>query len=99
MLRDFQAFHLSKDVHQLCKALKLSRYAQDQVLRASMSVALNLAEGSAKRTEPERRRYYNIALASLRECEAIMELEDVTEVELRSKLDHLGAILFKLSRI
>ncbi len=98
MLRDFRAFQLAKEFHWACKALKVSRYLQDQLLRASSSVALNMAEGSAKRTEPEQRRYYNIAMGSLRECEAILELEKIEEHGLLEKADQLGAMLFTLSR-
>jgi four helix bundle protein len=89
---------MAKEFHWACRDAKIARYHQDQLLRASSSVALNLAEGSAKRTELEQRRYYNIALASLRECEAILELERVESPELRKSVDGLGAILFTLSR-
>ena len=98
MLRDFRAFQLAKEFHWACKDLKVSRYLQDQLLRASSSVALNIAEGSAKRTEPEQRRFYKIALASLRECEAIVEIERIEVPEILKKADQLGAILFTLSR-
>jgi four helix bundle protein len=98
MLEDFRAFRFAKEFHWACKDLKVSRYLQDQLLRASSSVVLNLAEGSAKRTAPEQRRFYNIALASLRECEAILGLEKIEDSDLLKKMDQLGAILFTLGR-
>lgn len=98
MLKDFKAFQFAKEFHWTCKTLKISRYLQDQLLRASSSVVLNLAEGSGKQTPLEQRRFYGIALGSLRECEAILELEQVTTPELQQQLNQLGAILFKLSR-
>src|SRR5438045_3457983 len=98
MLKDFHAFQLAKEFHWSCKRLRISRFLQDQILRASSSVALNIAEGSGKRTAQEQRRYYGIALGSLRECEAILELEQVSDPNLMLTLDRLGAILFTLCR-
>ncbi len=98
MLKDFRAFQFAKEFHWSCKNLKVSKYLQDQLLGASSSVVLNLAEGSGKRTAAEQRRFYGIALGSLRECEAILELERIDQIALRQTLDQLGAILFKLSR-
>jgi four helix bundle protein len=99
MLRDFHAFQLAKEFHWACKTLKGSRYLQDQLLRASASIALNTAEGSGKRTPQDQRRFYGIALGSLRECEAILELEKIDKPDLLKLVDRLGAILFTLSRI
>jgi four helix bundle protein len=98
MLRDFQAFQLAKEFHWGCKNLRISRFLQDQLLRASASVALNTAEGSGKRTAQDQRRFYSIALGSLRECEAILELEKINNPELFRILDRLGAVLFTLCR-
>ena len=93
MLKDFHAFQIAKQIHFGCKILKLSDFLKDQLFRASSSVALNLAEGSGKRTEKDQQRFYSMALGSLRECEAIMELENVNDTKLR-----LGAILFALCK-
>jgi four helix bundle protein len=97
MLRDFQAYQIAKGLHHSCKGLRVAGYHQDQLLRASSSVVLNLAEGSAKRSPLEQRRFYGIALASLRECEAILDMEEISDPTLLSKLDSLGAILYTLS--
>ncbi len=37
------------------------RHARDQWLRASQSIPLNIAEGNGKTSEPDRRRYFEIA--------------------------------------
>jgi four helix bundle protein len=60
---------------------------------------MNLAEGSGKVSPKEQRRYYSISLGSLRECQAIFELEKVEDTEVRAMADQLGAMLFKLCRI
>jgi len=51
-----------------------SRHARDQLLRASQSIPLNIAEGNGKATEADRRRFFEIARGSTLECAAI---EDV----------------------
>ncbi len=71
---------------------------QEQLMRASASVALNVAEGSGKHSLSDQRRYYGIALGSLRECEAILDLEGMNSARLVKIMDQLGAILFTLCR-
>jgi hypothetical protein len=48
---------------------------KDQWARASSSVALNLNEGWGRRTKKDRERFFQIALGSIRECQAINDLE------------------------
>ena len=67
-------------------------------MRATSSVALNLREGSAKPSPKERRRFYLIAFASLREVQAIADLEPALTVTLVSPADQLAAILYRLTR-
>jgi len=58
----------------LCSRLKgMNRHARDQLLRASQSVPLNIAEGNGKRTTPDRRRFFLIANGSALECAAILD--------------------------
>ena len=98
MLEKFEAFQLAASFYRVCKRLKIPRFLQDQLMRASSSIALNLAEGSGKRTAPDQRRFYAIAFGSLRECQAILELEGISDPEIKKLADRLGAMLFKLSR-
>jgi four helix bundle protein len=56
------------------------------------------SEGSGKRIPADQRRFYTIAYGSLRECQAIVELEQVNDPELKDLGNQLGAILFTLSR-
>ena len=98
MLAKFRAFQLAKTYYQLCKSLRLPRFLQDQLIRASSSIPLNLAEGSGKRTANDQRRFYSIAFGSLRECQAIIEIESIRNDELELLGDELGAILYTLSR-
>jgi four helix bundle protein len=97
MLEKFDAFQIAKKYYWGCKTLKVAKYLQDQLLRASSSIALNTAEGSGKRTPQDQARFYSMALGSLRECEAILALEQIDDPALKSLGDQLGAILYTLS--
>jgi len=46
----------------------------DQWLRASQSIPLNIAEGSGKSTQADRRKFFEIACGSSLECAAIQDV-------------------------
>jgi four helix bundle protein len=49
----------------------------DQLRRASISVPLNIAEGTGKVSVPDRKRFYCIARGSAMECAAIIDVVDL----------------------
>jgi four helix bundle protein len=93
MLKNFRTYDLSVEFYHQCKKLKLQKHLYFQLIRAASSVTLNLAEGSAKPTFRDRIRFYNIAFASFRECQAIMHLSDCSTLELHALADRLGSSL------
>ncbi|MCH8218834.1 MAG: four helix bundle protein [Planctomycetes bacterium] len=68
------AYRLSKRLHGM------DRHARDQLLRASQSILLNIAEGNGKGTAPDRRRFFEIARGSALECAAIQDTLEISEV-------------------
>lgn len=95
-LKTFRSYQMAVEFHRACSAMILPAYLRDQLLRASSSVALNLAEGSAKPTRKDQLRFYYIALASLRECQAALDLAPSPSSELRARADALGACVYRL---
>ena len=93
----FRSLDLAVEFCQQVKLLRLPIHLRDQILRASSSVALNLAEGSGKPSPKDKRRFYSIALGSLRECQAIMRIEGIEDLKLLDLTDHLGASIYKLT--
>jgi len=60
--------------YSLAKPLNgADRHARDQLLRASQSIPLNIAEGNGKGTNADRRRFFEIARGSALECAAIQD--------------------------
>ncbi len=45
----------------------------DQIRRASLSISLNIAEGSGKTSGPDQRRFYAMARGSAMECGAVID--------------------------
>ena len=63
--------------YTVCRTLKgLDRPTLDQLLRASQSIALNIAEGCGKIPAADRGRFLQIAGGSARECGAILDILD-----------------------
>ena len=107
---DFQkldVYKKSKTFHLECKKIilnsNLDRYVKDQFGRASFSIILNIAEGSAKISKPDRMNYFATSRGSVFECVAILDILSeqgiIDEVELEKlmlKADELSRILFAM---
>jgi len=96
MLSNFRSYQLAVTFYQSGLSLTLPSHLKDQYLRASSSIALNLAEGTARKTAKDKMKYYNIAFASLRECQAVLALVNCQNFQLVKLADQLGASLFRL---
>jgi len=96
MQPNFRTAELAKTLYQLCHRLPVRGVIRDQLERASLSIYLNLVEGSAKPTKKDQLRFYFVAKGSLREVQAILDLIDArAEFKLADKL---GASLHRLIR-
>ena len=96
MRKNFRTFDLSIKLYHECKALSLPRHLKDQLNRASSSVVLNLAEGSARRTIKDKLRFFHIAFGSLRESQAILQLAQTSQDKAIELADRTAAHLYKL---
>ena len=90
--------------YELAKSLKsLDRHSRDQLLRASQSIALNIAEGCGKFPSAERRRFLQIAGGSARECGAILDIlvrcQVITDAEGKRGKELLVRIVAMLTRM
>ena len=95
-MKSFFTLDLAIEFYQTSKALKLPPHLKDQYLRACSSISLNLGEGSAKPTLADRRKFYFIALGSMRECQTILRLNGHSDGTLWKKADFLGVCIYRL---
>lgn len=94
MLAKFETYQLALELYRGCETLTLAVHLKDQLKRASLSICLNLAEGSAKPTPKDKKRFYAIALGSCRETQALLEI--VNEKDLFALSDRVGGMLYRL---
>ena len=96
MRNHFTSYRIAVEFHHACREVKLPDYLQDQLLRASSSIALCLAEGAGRSTKKDQVRFFFQALGSLRECQACLDLAPKQYPNLIETADSLGAHLFRL---
>ncbi len=96
MLNNFITYQKAKELYYNCRDLKLKGAMRDQLERASLSICLNLAEGSGKRTSKDRKRFYSIALGSLREVQAVLDI--LNQTLLIKQADEVGALVYRLNQ-
>ncbi len=75
----------------------------DQLCRAAISIPLNIAEGNGRWQKADRQRFFGIALGSIYECVAVLQILKSTSAlgkeayELRYEaLEHLARMLQRL---
>ena len=94
MLKNFRTFQLALSFYRETKKLSLRGEIKDQLERASLSILLNLAEGSGKESKKDRRRFYSMAFCSIREVQAIMLI--LENEKLTQEIDQIAASCYKL---
>lgn len=100
-------FHASKSFTLECYKLTKDfpseeRFAMvQQIRRAALSVHLNIAEGCSRKSEVERKRFFEISRGSVIEvdtaCEIATELKYKTEEQLRPLGEHIVSTFKQLS--
>jgi four helix bundle protein len=109
---DFQKLEVYQKSKNFCKEItatlsekSFDRVTNDQLRRASFSIMLNIAEGSSRFSNKDRKNFLVVARGSSFECAAIMEYlfetkeinEDVFTDYMR-KLEEISKMLFGLLR-
>ncbi len=97
-MKTFRTLELAIQFNDSVNELKISGHLREQLVRAASSIALNLAEGNAKMSVKEKKRFYQTSYASLKECQTIFRLVKNENQEVVKLADHLGACLYKLTR-
>ena len=76
------------------------RFLADQLNRAALSIAANLAEGNGRFTKADRRNFFIIARGSVQECVPLLELarrrcmlEDAGHEKLKDNLEEIAKMI------
>lgn len=83
-----RTYDLALELYKECEKLRHdNRYIKDQLKPASLSIVLNITEGTGRLTPNERKRFYTISLGSLRESQCLLEI--MNEKRFSAKAAHL----------
>ena len=70
-----------------------------QIRRAALSVHLNIAEGSSRKSEAERKRYYEVARGSLIEIDATLDIANELDYLKKIGLTILGERMIRCFKL
>ncbi len=96
MLKNFRTFHLAVAFYRQVAGLRMPTHLRDQLLRASSSICLNLGEGASKTSTRDQRRFFEIAMCSLRETQTILFLALPQSHPAVAEADRLAASMYRL---
>jgi four helix bundle protein len=92
-----KSLDLSSLVALLCEAWPIGKhFLLDQLLRASTSVVLNIAEGAGEHAPREKARFYRMSLRSSTECSAIFDVALRHRAVTEQQRDAARAMIFEL---
>ncbi|MEJ8842137.1 four helix bundle protein [Lacibacter sp. H375] len=89
------------ECYKLTKSLPdEEKYAMaSQIRRAALSVHLNIAEGSSRKSEVERKRYYEIARGSVIEIDAALDVSNDLNYLKTFDSEKLGDTMIKMFKL
>ena len=94
-MSNFRTYDLAVLYFKECEKLRVAAFLRNQLDRAASSIVLNLAEGNARSTTKDRKRFFQIAYGSLKETQAILAISDASP-KILAMADILGAHIYRL---
>ena len=92
-----------KEIYSILDEKNFDRVTNDQLRRASFSIMLNIAEGTSRFINKDRKNFFVIARGSAFECVAILEYLHETEgisqqvfIDCEQRLEEMSKMLFGL---
>lgn len=98
-MKNFRTYEISKEFYRMIESIDWPAHLKDQALRAASSVVLNITEGAGLPSQKQNSKHYHIAMGSLREVQAALEINRVADtVKVEKFADLVAAHLYKLCR-
>jgi four helix bundle protein len=97
MLSNFRSYQLATEFYWRCETIRCRQHLKLQLLRASSSIVLNLAEGDERSGPRDRVRFFQMAMGSARECQAILKLIRADD-QTTKMADNVAKTIFALCR-
>ena len=101
--QNLEVYKKAKAFHLDCKKIIIEKkpdpYVKDQLGRASFSIALNIAEGSAKFSKADRKNYFITARGSVFECVAVLDILSDQSILTKEELENNAKKADEISRI
>jgi len=98
-----KAKSFNSNVRTFINSVNLDPTTKDQLRRASLSIVLNIAEGSGRFSKADRRNFYVISRSSVFECVAILDvmkdesvLNEQAYLAYYSQADELSRMLYAM---
>ena len=95
-MKNFRTYQLAIKFYHSTQEINLSGCLRNQLDRAASSIVLNLAEGYGRSTRKDQKRFFDIALGSLRECQAVLEITVPDNQSAKIFAEKLAAHIFCL---
>ena len=97
MSKHLRSYQLAVNFYKATQPVQLPVPFKDQLNRAAAGIVLTLAEGTGRKTLKDQKRFFSMALGSIREIQTIFDLnESMIGNELHDQIDHLGASVYRL---
>lgn len=97
------AYQKAKKINQKIQKLLIDKniknFIRDQLYRASVSMIINIAEGTGKLSKNDRKNFYVISRGSVFECASLLELLCDENVLNNDELNSLKLDLEEVSRL
>jgi four helix bundle protein len=103
--KNLVAYQQAKELNRHCLSIirnnggKLPLYFKDQLGRAALSVALNIAEGSGRSTAKDQKHFFIMANGSLREVEALLDMLHLFTAAPAAPFEEINALLEHISKL
>ncbi len=88
-----------KKIQKIVQEKKIHTFLRDQLYRASISMVINIAEGTGKLSKNDRKNFYVISRGSVFECASLLEIVHDENIIDSQTLNHLKSDLEEVSKL